>query len=1107
MLTRSGRSYTFGAQPRRSLSVGAVPSPNPIPTIVDTSNNLSNNVLDVPFMDNGAVISNMSGDITDGEYYAITHTASPIVGLTVQAAPVLDSGAGDLTPVTYGLSIPPTSVVEMMTPTTSGRAVDEMRPGSPHSEIIHRSYAEVARLQAAAVSTPVYNSSKSFSDNNNSNSNSSVTPVQVPKTLTSPETPQKICGKYVDEDGFILSSPSKSPTPAGSSSRMTGSKFFKDWFEYSDNGLSGGEGDESRAESIPGSLDSTSVPTKTASRKSDKHYQEFMKNIMNEMPTQDRIRVKNRAAKVDPRHSRKLHSSHSSLLGTSGISQRKLVAEGIETNSTQRKSSSVISKRYTQMEKGKGREILPSVNVKTESSQIGPICRNSEQETQILADERLARQLETQENNNNIIYTDMQCLPTAGPSGISKPEFSNQKGNIRTSITQHQSSDYLSSSSHSSGAYSMPGIYQLRNTAPGTRYSSIFPAQNLRATSQMPPGGYLSEKFRKPPNISVLSDSSSSRSSRSSYSATKRKKYHEHVKRRISEANTVKVAAPKPYDGSANFENFERWTFDVSMWFDITNFPRKHRVKYMSTLLTGKASKFYFTHVAPNIKKFTVELLCRELFNYCFPPRFRQIMRDRFYESTQGKQNIRDYIRLLRSLAARVPEINDFAIVQQLVKSAAPYLQIKWAEGGFSADFNSLQEYEESGYRFEQAEEVRLFLERRLAKEQVQKSNGTHPRHSINRKDDYPRPIPSPKSQNRFKKDSRSSSGPPRPHSPNFKQYSSRENSRLRFRDRSHPNRPSTYSGRSRNPLSQQERDILRANNQCFTCKQTGHLSKDCPQRNSVKPPGIQASAATIVETARNLDSIDSIDILHANATHISPLMPLDTSLECFDAYLIAQSEWDRIAQSLTFFRPSVVSDLRNGSELQTRYVITPYDERNLQIVDLIYNFIYYLPHGIVSGPVELLSEVIEFEEEIRADIIPCLPVPYVEYFWIDGSSNQPLNIDVDPVNNPLRLTPQQLRIQEIYLLAEMRRKREQNIYSSHSNISGNSSQHSDMSIDPIDLSIMEDLISLDINESSGHEEVIPSHLSTGSPPRLMTVSDSSICNMNAEPNGDFPMC
>ena len=113
----------------------------------------------------------------------------------------------------------------------------------------------------------------------------------------------------------------------------------------------------------------------------------------------------------------------------------------------------------------------------------------------------------------------------------------------------------------------------------------------------------------------------------------------------------MKIDSLAPYDGSNDYDTFERWTYAVNTWFDITEFPQSHRVRQMLAFMTGRAAQYYMAFVAPNVKEWTVESVGTGLFNYCFPPAFRRQTRIQFNELTQGKRSIREYLRQLRSIA------------------------------------------------------------------------------------------------------------------------------------------------------------------------------------------------------------------------------------------------------------------------------------------------------------------------------------------------------------------------------------------------------------------------------------------------------------------------
>jgi len=78
--------------------------------------------------------------------------------------------------------------------------------------------------------------------------------------------------------------------------------------------------------------------------------------------------------------------------------------------------------------------------------------------------------------------------------------------------------------------------------------------------------------------------------------------------------------------------------------------------------------------------------------------------------------------------------------------------------------------------------------------------------------------------------------------------------------------------------LSQTENNELRANGGCFECKEKGHLSEDCPKRNSIHPLSRVHAAAdigNIKNIAERLDWNVSSHLLQLNMVNVpSPELP-----------------------------------------------------------------------------------------------------------------------------------------------------------------------------------------------------------------------------------------
>ena len=175
----------------------------------------------------------------------------------------------------------------------------------------------------------------------------------------------------------------------------------------------------------------------------------------------------------------------------------------------------------------------------------------------------------------------------------------------------------------------------------------------------------------------------------------------------------MKIDPPLPYDGSSDFDAFERWTYAVNAWFEITEFPKRHRVRQMLAFMRGRAQQYYMTFVAPDVKAWTVETVGQGLFNYCFPPAFRRQTRLKFNELMQGKQTICEYLRNLRSIAACLPDMNEFQLTQKYWDGANSYLRLKWTENSYTPEFSTLEELEIAAEHFENAEHLRIFELRR----------------------------------------------------------------------------------------------------------------------------------------------------------------------------------------------------------------------------------------------------------------------------------------------------------------------------------------------------------------------------------------------------------
>ncbi|KAG8686118.1 hypothetical protein FRC09_014329 [Ceratobasidium sp. 395] len=298
---------------------------------------------------------------------------------------------------------------------------------------------------------------------------------------------------------------------------------------------------------------------------------------------------------------------------------------------------------------------------------------------------------------------------------------------------------------------------------------------------------------------------------------------------------SVKLKEPTAYAGQADYDKFELWVYELEQWLKESGFKKKKAVRYTGTFLTEKAAQWYIDFVAPDPKKYTVDLIKIGLFSYCFPPDLKAQLRQDFKYARQGETKFIDYLRQLRWLQRRIPDITDRQICIKLWDTVQSYLKIKWIEAGIDAETADIETMRESAERFEAAEEVKRRAQalaekygRRLFK-QLSKHVSTgfsqgNPRHTSQSSSNA-----APQSQTQD-----NGAGPSQP----------RNKTRNHPNSTKPPNKPRDQRNKpARSKMSKEERNELRAAGKCFSCKETGHTVKDCPSRNTAKPSGVYSAA------------------------------------------------------------------------------------------------------------------------------------------------------------------------------------------------------------------------------------------------------------------------
>ena len=338
----------------------------------------------------------------------------------------------------------------------------------------------------------------------------------------------------------------------------------------------------------------------------------------------------------------------------------------------------------------------------------------------------------------------------------------------------------------------------------------------------------------------------------------------------------VKINTPFVWNGSPNIDLFDQWVYKVETWAYVYGLPERLVLRLIVQFLSDKPSKFFMKHVAPSLSKWSLQTLYDALFNYCFPIDFKARLRARFERTSQGRNNVQDFLRELEDLASHFPEVTDFQITQIFWRGLHQYIRLYLIEKGLNPERTALKKLVKYAVRREEAYETARREERMFEGQVPGRTWGRFANRTAG-----PAPYEPGRSQQReplhngAPRAGRSKPPSQAPKSSNGDAAGRRDPPKNGGGNRDKHQQNAKPNNGGRRELTKEKLAELRADNKCFFCEGTGHQSHNCPERHKAKAPATPHVSASSIRFD-NLEALASrahnVDTtaLHLNATHVS---------------------------------------------------------------------------------------------------------------------------------------------------------------------------------------------------------------------------------------------
>lgn len=336
---------------------------------------------------------------------------------------------------------------------------------------------------------------------------------------------------------------------------------------------------------------------------------------------------------------------------------------------------------------------------------------------------------------------------------------------------------------------------------------------------------YKREENDSPSSLSSSDESESSDSSKDTppkagrvneYHRKRKKRQRSEKSDRKAALKAMKIQKPPTYNGETIYEKYETWVKKMKEWKILHDLSDYATLIAMGVVVEGKARKWFDSYVRGDEAAWTLEEISREMFHGIFPDNYASILRQTYEDARQRENSLKEWHEYFEKLASRVEFTDEHEMRRLFWKGSATYLQEEWAKIGLRWEdpATTIEKMMECGKRFERARGYHLAQEKKSSfNTRGLRGSSSKPRPSeylYKDENQFDHPEESQESDN-------SSSTSPANHKQDKKlSAGGRENKRKR--------------------LTRDEKEQLRAEGRCFTCKKQGHVSQNCPERREGTP-------------------------------------------------------------------------------------------------------------------------------------------------------------------------------------------------------------------------------------------------------------------------------